>query len=975
MEPTPQNFQVLTEKLKQTFSNSALERKEGEEFLKSNEHHKQFPELLLRLINAEAPEEIRVAGAVFFKRYLERNWSLTETEGLSPTAIHLDDRNFVKKTIVSLMLSSPTRIQSQLSAALQIICRHDFPAQWTELMPELVEKMSHGDYRVICGVLTTADSIFQRYRYESKTDDLWREIFYCIKQLGEPLTALLRLTLERMEATKNDKNALVPVVKAIGLLCSIYYSLCSQDLPEFFEDHLRQWLEGFQYILMFSSPVLVVEEDAEPSGTIEAAKAEVCRIVTLFSEKYNDVEAFLKWIPPFVKLTWELLTNLSLSKAYDDLVTAAMGFLTSVVTKPWHRELFKDEKVHQEICQKIIIPNIRLRESDVEEFEMNGLEYLRRDMEGSDANTRRRMAVDLVQGLCRYFEEQISKILFGYIETLIQEYSKNPDVNWFAKDAAIFLVLAIAVQEKTERRGAIRINQNVNVGEFLQKHVFPELTDEKNMNSRPILRADCIKFVLMFRSQLPDEMYFKMLQTISKFLGHSEFVVHTYAARAIEKMLSLKDENMKQFKVSAATLRPLLPELLSSLFKVLEFDESKENEYVMRAITRVCIQAKEGLVEHVSTILTKVNEIVNLVAKNPTQPTFNHYLFETISASIRSICESQPNLIAQFEDNLFPVFESILNMESCPEFPPYIFQLIGQMLRIRGGITQQYERLFPVLLTPALWSQAGNVRPLTNLLIAFMRNAGEVIVKTGKIEPLLGVFQKLLSQRTNDFHAFAIVQSVLEFLPAEVNAPFLPEIMRLIFTKLQKDRSQRFVKNFCIFCAYFIITQGFPSFLKTIDFVQDGILTMLVKRIWLPNVEFLDSDLGRRICVVGICDMLCSPEFITSKYMADLWGPLLQYVINIFELKPAPFTSEHEELEELERAGYNAQYSHLAYARDIEHDPVSKFGNVRHHLSKGLSAISSKYPGKFEGLIKSSLLPVQQQALSTYFQEAKVTLH
>ena len=48
----------------------------------------------------------------------------------------------------------------------------------------------------------------------------------------------------------------------------------------------------------------------------------------------------------------------------------------------------------------------------MELFEDNPEEYIRRDLEGSDVDTRRRAACDLVKGLSRFFEPQITTI-FG----------------------------------------------------------------------------------------------------------------------------------------------------------------------------------------------------------------------------------------------------------------------------------------------------------------------------------------------------------------------------------------------------------------------------------------------------------------------------------------------------------------------------------------------------------------------------------
>jgi hypothetical protein len=71
----------------------------------------------------------------------------------------------VKAHITDLMLSAPPRVRAQLSEALSIISSHDFPARWQTLLPHLVDKMASPDQQLVNGVLSTADSIYQRYRH------------------------------------------------------------------------------------------------------------------------------------------------------------------------------------------------------------------------------------------------------------------------------------------------------------------------------------------------------------------------------------------------------------------------------------------------------------------------------------------------------------------------------------------------------------------------------------------------------------------------------------------------------------------------------------------------------------------------------------------------------------------------------------------------------------------------------------------
>lgn len=70
----------------------------------------------------------------------------------------------VKAMLPGLMLSTPALVQAQLSEALSIICGHDFPRAWPNLLGELVERLKTSDLQAINGVLATANSIFKRYR-------------------------------------------------------------------------------------------------------------------------------------------------------------------------------------------------------------------------------------------------------------------------------------------------------------------------------------------------------------------------------------------------------------------------------------------------------------------------------------------------------------------------------------------------------------------------------------------------------------------------------------------------------------------------------------------------------------------------------------------------------------------------------------------------------------------------------------------
>lgn len=86
---------------------------------------------------------------------------------------------------------------------------------------------------------------------------------------------------------------------------------------------------------------------------------------------------------------------------------SAIQFLTTVAKGVRHT-LFQSPEALQQVCEKIVLPNIRLRDSDEEIFEMDWVEYVRRDTEGGDADTRRRAASELVKTLTEKFPTEVS---------------------------------------------------------------------------------------------------------------------------------------------------------------------------------------------------------------------------------------------------------------------------------------------------------------------------------------------------------------------------------------------------------------------------------------------------------------------------------------------------------------------------------------------------------------------------------------
>lgn len=160
--------QELSGYLEKTLSPDPSVRRPAEKYLEQIETQANFGTALLVLCNKpERPVHLRVCSAVTFKNYVKRNWRVSDDvvgdSGVVADKISADDREWIKRNIVELMLTSPEQIQLQLSDAISIISKEDFPGKWNDLLPSLVERLRTGNFQVANGVLHTAHSIFKRF--------------------------------------------------------------------------------------------------------------------------------------------------------------------------------------------------------------------------------------------------------------------------------------------------------------------------------------------------------------------------------------------------------------------------------------------------------------------------------------------------------------------------------------------------------------------------------------------------------------------------------------------------------------------------------------------------------------------------------------------------------------------------------------------------------------------------------------------
>lgn len=1027
MQATPETAQQLRNLFLNSLSHDNSTRKAAEVQLQNSFMSMQpmsgFGSVLLLLIRqlsvpSVVPEDvaIRQSAAVFFKNFVKKRWELPKRLSLSgleelyyPSQIELEeeeilpiaveDRDIIKSLLVDLLCTTPVDVQKQLAESMSIVAAQDFPHQWPGLLPQLVEKLNTSDFYVIKGVMLTANSIMKRFRNVYKSDELYAVLIVCLNGFQEPLLKTYQATVAAIPTYANDKESSVVILETLRLMTRIFFSLNWQDLPEYFEDNIAVWMGQFSQLLNFKNPLLEDENEENEPGPIESLQTAIVENIDLYVMKYE--EEFKDYLPTFTQLIWKLLVEVSMQPKYDNLATSSIKFLTSVSSKKMNMGLFTDQTL-QEIIQHIVVKNLTSRETDEELFEDNPSDYIRKDMEGSDQDTRRRCAIELVRSLLKFFGPKVSEICHSYIVGMLEDYSKT--LNWHAKDSALHLVLACAVTNVS----ATELNPLINIQDIFNTHILPEIQDANDVDSRPIVKADAIKLVCIFRTHLPQAFLLQILPNVITHLKSKAVVIQTYSAMTIERFLSIKDRvneggvEVQVSRIKKEHLTTHAQTLMAELFSVLENPELPENDYVMKCIMRLLVVLGNEIIPLTELVLHKLTIIFERVAKQPINPHYNHYLFECYAVFIRSCClnsgnptEAVSNACDQFEAMLFPPFQLVLN-ENVEEFTPYVFQLLAQLMSYRpgSGVSEPYKILFPPILSPDLWECKGNVPALTDLLCTYLKRGSQFVAATKSLEGVLGVFQKLLSSRSTDSYANMVIDAVfINFAYSEISQ-YMPTILNLLLRSLQETMKstrtgaatkvsavRRFFHTICVYSG---IHGGNLLVDEGLEKIEMGLVANLVGQVFEPKVSKFAgtcSGIELRRMIVGATRILTESPAVAGN--PETWGKLAKTSLSIIiasEIKPlraatvGVVQSPTEGAEDAESREFDSSYSRLVNATMPPIEATLEMQQGGKLFATSIANFCRSRPGTYLSVLQSSLDEKQGRCLRTLLNEQSLQL-
>lgn len=483
------------------------------------------------------------------------------------------------------------------------------------------------------------------------------------------------------------------------------------------------------------------------------------------------------------------------------------------------------------------------------------------------------------------------------------------------------------------------------------------------------------RFLYLFRTQMTKQQWQEVFPLLVKHLASENYVLHTYAAIVIDRALALFDDAQTPY-IPSATLSREAKQILQRLLSLVERDPTpekvQENEFLLRCVMRVMLSLRQDIAPYVDFLLTHFVNITRVIRHNPSNPRFYYFLFESIGALIRY---GGPSNQEKLERTLYTPFSELLQGD-IQEFIPYVFQLFAALLEANpsASLSEYYQSLIPAVLTPVLWESKGNSPALARLLSSLIARGPDTIIANSQLESTLGIFQKLISSKSNDIHGFDLLETLITSLPPEALAPYWPQIFTLLLTRLSNSRTESFALRFCrlyhLMSARLEQGLGADAVKGIVDTIQAGLFRQIYPSVILADTPKLVRPLDRKTAVVSFTKTLGDSEAFATEFAVG-WGRTCESLLNLMVNPPVPPKGDDLVLPvegDVDELSFGVGFTPLNTCKRTPRDPFADIADLKSWMGTYLGQADARHGGRVQKFIVERLSEQTKAALLAYMQ-------
>eukprot|EP01027_Heterolobosea_sp_BB2_P008936 GEZU01013235.1.p1 GENE.GEZU01013235.1~~GEZU01013235.1.p1 ORF type:complete len:201 (+),score=27.39 GEZU01013235.1:45-605(+) len=152
--------------LQRTLSPKKEDITAAEEQLKQFETVPGYVSSLFQLcVHNDVDIAIKQAGAIYMKNFVNREWHPVNEETSQPSKIHDSEKVFLREHLLEALIHSHPNVRSQFAVCLRSIIDIDYPDNFKNLLPGILNNFNSNEPTRIRGALVALRVLAKRYEY------------------------------------------------------------------------------------------------------------------------------------------------------------------------------------------------------------------------------------------------------------------------------------------------------------------------------------------------------------------------------------------------------------------------------------------------------------------------------------------------------------------------------------------------------------------------------------------------------------------------------------------------------------------------------------------------------------------------------------------------------------------------------------------------------------------------------------------
>ena len=745
------------------------------------------------LANNSEQLNLRMSACAFLKNYISDYFYDSSNNAILNKQKIMDEnsKTYFKENVLPLMLTVEPSLLPNIMEMIKIIVQNanGYLIIWPKLMNFIGDILNKHDLAKSKHIYQLLTKVIKRYHLESKSEPLFREIINTMKYICQPMTDDA-LTIIKYFNSYNQSNANNDIMKecliTINKIMSIFYSLNYQDFPEFFEDHLKEWITILNDVVLLPNKTSKINTiDPSLHDLVTKVKAKTLKNINLYySNYYEDVE---QYVNQFCSSVWTLMCQSKISDNYSKLMKELLDFFK------WGFQMQRIKNLTMvqlnQIIENIILPNLTMTDTERDEFLDNPLEFLKIEFEEYDMSSNKYYSINLLQIIISNYPDVNKQIIVPKINNFLSEYNQDQKKNCYKKIMAINLLFASCIKTFAQRFGVTELNPNslfTDIDSLINEIFVKEF---QNYNSPKIVQIFCLKFLSTFRLQISDKNKLgQIILMLIEILNNCADVTQNACLLCLDLIINMKDLDTRKSKTEEIINNDnIFNKLISSL---LNFISRNTNIFAMRCFFRALKLTQDQKLQSLSdSINTSMDTILKLIINNSQNDEFNYYFFETCALIMKKFEIKNNNntsdltLIKKFENTIRSDLNVILQ-NNVTDLLGYTMQLFAFYLYKTNDNNEFYQNILTVILTNEnMWDI--NMKYLYPPSIEFIK----VIFITNKqfcenknvIDLLFKICQTLLTNKSFNF-VFQLIEYLVNYVNANVYGENLTQFLKITNT-------------------------------------------------------------------------------------------------------------------------------------------------------------------------------------------------